>query len=335
MIGPSWTWAVVSAAVVGATEPAPASPEAGSTDALPLDAPVSVPDAPSEAAQPRSSADAAPELSAVPAEPEVEHLQARLAELEARLQRIEGKPVAPPHPSVGADLVVPVDAHWSEAVAWSGDVTVHGAVSGPVVAVGGDVWVGPDARVEGHLLSLGGEIQVHPDAVVHGDRVGLNAPQHEVGWLEAMARRLSMILGMGAMVVLGVNLAEDRTRNVADTLRQTPGWYVVGGGVLALSTVVAGSAAVVSVVAAPLGLALFAALGLAWAVGVAGVCRWVGDSLPGPQARPWASALVGAVVLGGLTALPGIGPLVAVVVGLAAVGAGAVSRLGKRTALDI
>lgn len=268
-------------------------------------------------------------------DPEVRALEERVEILEARLARLEHPPAAPPTPSPGADVVVPVDAHWKEAVAWNGDVAVHGAVDGPVIAVGGDVWVGPDGRVEGHLLSLGGDIQVHPDAVVHGDRVGLTTPGRDVGVLEAGARRLSMILGMAALVVLGVSLAEDRTRNIADTLRQGPVWYTVGGGILAAAAVVTGSASLLSLVAAPLGLAVFAALAVAWAIGMAGVCRWIGDALPGAPKRPWAAALSGAVVVGVLAAVPVVGPGIAILAGLAAVGAGGLSRLGKRAALDI
>lgn len=270
-----------------------------------------------------------------PTDDEVDQLRERVEVLEGRLARIEQPPQPPPVAAPGADVVVPVDAHWEEAVAWNGDLTVHGAVDGPVIAVGGDVWVGPDAQVEGHLLSLGGEVSVHPDAVVHGDRVGLQAPGQDVGTLEGLARRLSMVLGLAAMMVLGVNLAEDRTRNVADTLRQGAGWYALGGGIVVAAAGVTGTAALLSVVAAPLGLAVLAGLALAWAVGMAGVCRWVGDAMPGTPKRPWAAALSGAVVVGILAAVPVIGPVVAGFVGLAAVGAGAMSRLGKRAALDI
>ena len=275
----------------------------------------------------------APVLAHSPAETEA--LEARVAELEAQLSRIEQPPDPPPSATPGTDVIVPVDAHWQEAVAWNGDVAVHGAVDGPVIAVGGDVWVGPDARVEGHLLSLGGEVEVHPEAVVHGDRVGLHPPGRDVGLLEGLARRLSMILGLSALVVLGVNLAEVRTRNIADTLRQGAGWYAVGGGVLAAAAVVTGAAAFFSLVAAPLGLAVLATLAVAWAVGMAGVCRWVGDAMPGGAGRPWAAALAGSVVVGVLVALPVLGPLLAAFFGLAAIGASAMSRFGKRAALDI
>ncbi len=270
-----------------------------------------------------------------PDDPDVVELQARVDELEARLERIERPPSPPPSPQVGTDLIVPVDAHWSEAVAWSGDVRVLGAVDGPVIAVGGDVWVGPDARVEGNLVSLGGAIDVHPDAVVHGDRVGLGSHSHDVGWMEGLARRLSLLLGMSALVVLGVNLAEDRTRNIADTIRQAPGWYAIGGGILALAATVIGGTALISVVAAPLGIALYAALAVVWAVGMAGVCRFVGDTLPGGSKKPWVAALSGSVVLGLLIAVPGLGPTVGLVAGFLAVGAGALSKLGRRAALDI
>ena len=263
-----------------------------------------------------------------------EALEARVAELEARLERIEAPPELPPHPGVGGDVVVPVDAHWSEAVAWRGDLRVDGAVSGPVVAVGGDVVVGPEARVEGHIVSLGGEIAVHPDAVVHGDRVGLSRPERNERWLAALARRLSTVLGLAAFAVLLTSLFPDRSRNVADTLRQGAGWYTVAGAILGLGAVVGTAASLLSIVAAPLAVVLSVGVAFAWLIGGAGVSRWIGESLPGPERKAWVSALAGAVIWGGTASLPVIGPVVGVLGALAAVGAGGVSWFGRRAAMD-
>lgn len=271
----------------------------------------------------------------VPDTDEVAELRSRVEVLEARLARRDQPARPPPASQVGEDLVVPVHAHWEEAVAWNGDVQVHGAVDGPVISVGGDVWVGPEARVEGHLVSLGGQISVHPDAVVHGDRVGLAPITGDANTFEAFARRLSLLLGMAALVVLQVNLAEDRTRNIADTIRQAPGWYAVGGGILAAAALVTGTTALLSVLAAPLGIVVFAALAVTWTIGMAGVCRYVGDSLPGKTMRPWVAGLCGAVIVGIVVALPTIGPFLAILAGFVALGAGALSRLGRRAAIDI
>jgi len=262
-------------------------------------------------------------------------LQERVAHLEARLERLERPPSSPPSPSLGADTIVPVDAHWEEAVAWSGDVTVHGAVAGPVIAVGGDVWVGPEARVEGNLVSLGGQIHVHPDASVQGDRVGLSPSGRDVGLIESAARRLSLVLGLAALVVLGVGLADVRTRNIADTLRQGAGWYVIGGGILTAAAAVVGTVSLLSIVAAPVGVAVFSGVAIAWSLGMVGVCRWIGESIPGAPRAPRSAALTGAVVVGVLIAVPVVGPLLAVLTGMAAIGSSMMSRLGRRAALDI
>lgn len=261
-------------------------------------------------------------------------LERRVEELEGRLKRIESPPEVPPHPGVGDDVVVPMEAHWSEAVAWRGDLRVDGAVSGPVVAVGGDVVVGPEARVEGHIISLGGEINVHPDAVVHGDRVGLSPPERGDSWLAALARRVSTMLGMAAFAVFVTSLFPERSRNIADTLRQGAGWYTVAGAILGAGAMVGTVAAVLSVIAAPLAIVLGVGVAFAWLVGAAGVSRWIGESLPGPERPPWVSALAGAMVFGLVASLPTIGPVVGAVGALAAVGAGSVSWFGKRAVLD-
>ena len=262
-------------------------------------------------------------------------LHERVEHLEARIARVERPPETPPSSSFGADLWVPESAHWTKAVAWDGDVYVLGAVDGPVVAVGGDLSVGPEAHVGGHLVSLGGRIDVHPDAVVHGEQLALTSAPASTGLVAWGARRLSLFLGLATLVLLQVSLAEERTRNVADTIRHSPAWYSLGGVILAVAGIFVGSAALLSIVGSPLGIVVFGALGVAGALGMAGVCRFLGDSLPGRARTPWAAALSGAALLGLLGTTPTIGAPVVVLAGVTGLGAAAVSRLGRRPALDI
>lgn len=276
-----------------------------------------------------------PGLAHAHPDPATEALEARVAELEARLSRIESVPVPAPVPTVGRDVVVPEDEHWREAVAWNSDVVVNGAVSGPVVAVGGDIIVGPEARVDGRVVSMGGTISVHPAAVVTGDRVGIEAP-HPGGFaLADIARRLAGMLFVGALVVCAAQFFPDRTRNVADHVIRHPFWLTVGGAIVAMGALVGGSTALATVVGAPLGLLIFAGAALAWLAGTAGIARALGEALPGPERSPWVSALAGAVVWGGVSALPWVGPAIAVGGTLLALGAGVVSRLGRRATADI
>jgi len=63
-----------------------------------------------------------------------------------------------------------IEAH-GDAVSIGGEVSIDGRVTGDVVAVGGDVELGPDAEITGDVVSIGGEVQRETGAVVHGDVV--------------------------------------------------------------------------------------------------------------------------------------------------------------------
>lgn len=263
-------------------------------------------------------------------------LQQRVAMLEARIARVERAPQEPPRSRFGVEITVPEASHWARAVAWNADLRVLGAVTGPAVAVGGDLWVGPDGYVSSNLVSLGGTVHTHPDAVVHGEAISLPSVGDAPNRLTRLARRASSFLALAGLVLLQVNFAEQRTRNIADTVRTSPFWHTLAGAILVTASLAGGAVALASLVAAPIGLALLGLLAVAGSLGLAGFCRFIGDSLPITHLdTPRVAAVAGITLLGLLTTLPVFGLPLAFAAALSGTGAAVVSRLGRRAAMDI
>jgi hypothetical protein len=72
---------------------------------------------------------------------------------------------------MGSDVVIEPGEIVTEVVVIGGDLDVDGEVDGDAVAVGGDVTIGPGARVSGDAVSVGGRLTVAPGAIIEGDEV--------------------------------------------------------------------------------------------------------------------------------------------------------------------
>lgn len=256
-------------------------------------------------------------------------------DLERRLQRAESPPEAAPHTPIGESVVVPQDAHWDAAVAWSGDVWVDGAVTGPVVAVGGDVHIAPSANVVGDVVSLGGDVMVAPGASVHGDRLGVDAPELHPRSRRSLVHRLAAALVMVSSLVLTAHAWPTRGRNIADTLARGATWYAVGGAIAMGAGAVLATGLALTIVGLPVAVVVGAVLAITALSGAAGVARVMGERVPGPMPPPWKAALIGGTLLVAVAQVPWLGPLVASAVVCAGLGAAITSRLGTRAARDI
>ena len=69
---------------------------------------------------------------------------------------------------VGGKVFVREDERVGKAVAVFGHVEVNGIVSEEVVAIGGDVVLGPKAMVRGDVVSIGGVVRAAPGAYIGG-----------------------------------------------------------------------------------------------------------------------------------------------------------------------
>ncbi len=69
---------------------------------------------------------------------------------------------------IGGSVTISRHDEVEDAVAVGGDAKIYGTVMGSAVAVGGDIYLGPDAVVHDDCVSVGGEIHMSQGAVVYG-----------------------------------------------------------------------------------------------------------------------------------------------------------------------
>lgn len=229
---------------------------------------------------------------------------------------------------IGGDVFVGEDERiGDEVVAIFGSATVRGKVRGDVVAVFGDVRLGPKAEVGGEVTAVGGEIVREEGARVYGavnevsigiPRISVNVPDvspvHvEFPWthrswprLLAGAAFVGMSLRMLAVALLAfvvVLVAPGAVAKIRGTLERAPAQSllagVVGGVLIPPAFIALCVVLLVSVIGIPL-LALvpfiLLAVLVAWAVGFTAVAWSLGARLTGASdqdGRPYGSLVLG------------------------------------------
>ena len=76
----------------------------------------------------------------------------------------------------GSDVVVDESMTVKEVVVFGANITVNGTVQKDVVAIGGNIFLGPTAKVGKEVVSIGGVIQKEPGAQIGDNEVELNIP---------------------------------------------------------------------------------------------------------------------------------------------------------------
>jgi len=207
---------------------------------------------------------------------------------------------------VGGDVTVAEGERTrQDAIAILGSVRVDGEVDGDVVAIGGDVLLGPHAIVHGDTTVVGGQIREQPGAQLLGGRnqVGWDwkgerferpdAWQRAVGWPSdrwwsgAAFLFTSLRLGLLALlclpvILLGGDLARRVRVRIADSPLPSTFVGVCGQLLLVPAFALLCAALVISIVGIPLLAlvpALAFALALVWVAGFAVVASWLGDQL--------------------------------------------------------
>jgi hypothetical protein len=222
-----------------------------------------------------------------------------------------------------ADLVLVVggtatiDGDATTVVAIDGTVVVRDGTVGSVGAVGSDVEVGAGATVTGDVLTLDQDRVTIAAGAAFGGAVRDLAPQLiGLGFVLGPAMFLLFIGFVLVTIVAGVVLAGMAARQVRAAERlisREPGTVLLTGIAGIFAPILLVAALIVTVVGAPLGVAILVTVWpLAAYLGylVAGI--WIGEWLlarvdPGrAQAteRPYAAAVVGLVVLQALSIVP-------------------------------
>jgi hypothetical protein len=194
---------------------------------------------------------------------------------------------------IGSDVRVAEHERIDAAVAVFGSVTVEGEVNDDVVAVAGDVTLGPTAVVHGSVTSVGGALTVAPEARVFGSRqeVAVRLPDVSVRWTEwphvsiapmrigrwwtgfALSATLARMLLVGLIALFAVVVAQGPILRLGARVARAPiQATVIGfGAQLLLVPVLVGI--VLALVISILGIPLLALLPILL---LAGLVAWVG-----------------------------------------------------------
>jgi len=214
-----------------------------------------------------------------------------------------------------------------DALAMNGDVTVSGTVTGSVRTFNGDIVLASTAVVGGDVWSASGRVDRAPGAQVRGRVQGALLPPPAVPPAPARPRlwgRRWTVWWPGTMravatwtllsfVVLAAVLAAvfpAQIRRVAEVLHRSPGEALLAGVGLWLLLPPLAMVLALSIVGLPVVAFLPFAVLVIGLVGFAGASQLIGDRVLGgsPLQRSDAlAAVVGAVLLGVLAFIPGLG----------------------------
>jgi hypothetical protein len=228
---------------------------------------------------------------------------------------------------VGQSYHLPADQTVSRPViVVGGSATLDGRVDDDVLVVGGDVRIGPTARVRGDVTSIGGGVQVADGADVTGEihDVSVLWPDIRidmVDWFPSFGDVWWGLFGLAGslfrltLLIIAVSLltlvAPGWIRGIEQRVTTAPLVSLFIGlatqmlFVPVVVVVVVGL--IVSLVGIPLLLALpfvFLALGVIWLAGFAGVAAHIGARLrprPTSNTPPTIDAIVGVAAIGSLT----------------------------------
>jgi hypothetical protein len=257
-------------------------------------------------------------------------------------------PLPPPAiSSVGTDVTISQPA--GRVIVLLGDVSISAPVAGDVVVWGGDVRLEPGASVSGNLSVFFGEITTSPAigtsppvrGVISSPGSLLRLYLAEIGrapW-EASPRaawgmRLIALSGWlaGSLLLLYL-LGAPFARAALTAENNWTGTLLAGAlGVLTLFLAAAASLALFpAALSVPIALALAALAVAAKVFGMGALFLLLGQKMlrdVGPARRPAALA-VGFAVLGGVSLVPLLGPLLWSAASVVAVGTALLSRFGR------
>ena len=229
------------------------------------------------------------------------------------------------------------------AVAVLGNTYINGEVDGDVVAVLGDIELGPKAKVRGNAVIIGGELIRDPDAVVSSVQHIMTIPHDAItgfkSWVKNCLRYLrplafapdlgwawTIALGVLALYALFAVMFRDPLDKCVQTLEERPGETIVAS-VLAmlLSPIVYVVLGITIIGIAFIPIASFAML-LATLFGKAVVLAWIGRGVlrvanQNEGTHSAIAVLIGGVIVLLLYVVPVLGFLVFNLIGILGFGA--------------
>lgn len=216
-----------------------------------------------------------------------------------------------------------------EVVALGGNVEIDGSVSREVMALGGDIRLGPEAEVGRDVVSIGGRVDRDPRATVGGNtstvmNIGISGLGGIFLFVVLLCLAFNLVLVLLAFLIAG----EQRVQVLAATTRENTGWaFLAGLGAIVGSLILLMLAATTGPFAPVLALLVCLLFTAALVVGYTGLSSWLGRSLF-RESSALSAVLLGALVITLLQLIPLAGLLVFLAFSLLALGTVALSGFG-------
>ncbi len=304
---------------------APSAPEAPLHEIAPVSAAPAAPPVEKKTARHRNSDDdnrvTVNDENVVPKDDDVTGNAVAIAASLSVAGRVEGNAVA-----VGGRTKIDGTVE-GNAVAVMGRNTINGTVHGNAVAIGGNLILGPNARLDGNAVSVGGRVVRDPSAVIGGNVVPINfgADLSDDGAAASYWRhglRLGRPMAFGphlhvfwmfnllviALYLLLTLLFPNGIRKCADTLATRPGITFLTGFLAILGLPVLMILLCVTVVGIPVAFVVVPLSILACLLfGKAAVYTFIGRTILGKQAHLILSALLGIGIVLAFYLVPALG----------------------------
>jgi cytoskeletal protein CcmA (bactofilin family) len=232
-----------------------------------------------------------------------------------------------------------------DAITMNGDITVSGTITGSVRTFNGNVTLLPTARVEGDVAAVNGRVDQQSGAVVTGQvsqgSILRTEPQPqpqqpqvspqpqpepqpsrprwwerrdgwERRWPDSLARAAFTwaTIGFIAFTALIVLLFPTHVQRIAGNLSATPGQAFLAGLAVWVALPILAVALAISIIGIPVLVLMPLAVGALAIFGFAATSLLLGDRLGDAfrrETNPVIDTVIGAVVLGVLALVPGIG----------------------------
>ncbi len=207
-----------------------------------------------------------------------------------------------------------------------GTATLSGARTRDLIVLDGSADLQTGTTVSGDVLTLHGTVSRQTGAVVGGASRNLDTDLAALGLL-LVGAFIVLFIGLGlttlAIALLVAALAGRQVRNVESLITREPGQVLVAGIVGSIALPALAVALMMTVVGAPIGIAMLLILmpvaALAWLVAAIWIGDWIVVRLwkaPEPE-RPYRAAVIGVIVL----AVAGMLPFVSAIATLFGFGA--------------
>jgi hypothetical protein len=243
---------------------------------------------------------------------------------------------------IGGDVVVEKGVTVKDAVAVGGDVTVNGVVKNSAVAVGGSVFLGPDAVVRRDVVAIGGVIARKEGARIGGDIVEMSIPglaavlpfmagERSFGWLAAF--EIITFAGLLALALLVVALLPGAMDLMSNCVRQNTLKVILSGILGTLVVIPLAVFLVITVIGIPLVVLEMMLIGCAMFIGYIAMALFLGGRLAAAFNRPGLNMLwmtsMGLVILWVIGWVPFVGPAVKSIAAVLGFGALLVTIFGS------